>query len=54
MSVNTTIDNSCPRCKANQPLLAKQGKKRFIVCSVCDWKFELIGTETTLSSEEKP
>ena len=47
MSVNTTIDNSCPRCKANQPMHIKVGEKHFIKCLNCGYAFHLIGTEET-------
>lgn len=45
--INTSIDNSCPRCKSNKPIHVRVGKKDWIKCANCGWAFRLIGTEET-------
>lgn len=47
MAVNTTIDNSCPRCKADKPIHVQVGNKHWIKCAKCSWAFELLGIEET-------
>ena len=50
-NTNWTIENSCPRCKANKPIYVKIKNRHFIKCAECSYTFELVGTDTFSTNE---